>query len=655
MNCSTKGSLLKGQANKPMRKIFYSLIIITVSVHAAAQDLKYATKNIPAALRKDANSVLREETEQFTVKDAGSALYNDHCAITILNSKAKHYLTFADHTDKFDRLTDASITIYDSTGMKLKTYTMKDMSADNYGGEFVDDGKYYSYAVTPTVYPITIEINYTEKFTGILGYPTGNIQGENQSVENYAMQVTVPKNVGMHYKVLNIQDNCIKTDNVTSIAYTWNIKNLNAKKIDDNSGPGYLYLPKIILAPNRFKMDDYAGDMSTWQSFGKWYGELIGTTRTLSPAEQTFFQNMVKDKTTDKEKAETIYRYLQNNMRYVSIQLGIGGWKPFAASFVDTKKYGDCKALVNYMQAALSAVGIKSYPVINHYGTLSLPIEKDFPVNAFNHAILCIPQPKDSIWLECTSTVSGVICGFGELYAETKDHPALMVTENGGELVRTPASKAGDNTTVSKNIVDLNNDGSAQVHAAVCVTGEMKYPAYHYLYNASDEDKREFIFDGMKFKQSDSLTIDPGDKFDDPFRFDLQLKYSQLPDFTISSKLFIGSRLQRIYNEDIPTDTARKQDYYFDYPYCKTDTTELHYPQGFQVEGLPQNKRFETPYTSYASNYLLDSANRTIRIITRFSVLKTIVKAADYGKLSGFAADVQDDLDEKIVLNRTED
>lgn len=636
-----------------MKKIFYSLMIIMISVNASAQDLKYATKNIAAALRKDANSVLREETEQFFVKDAGSALYTDHRVITILNSKAKHYLTFADHTDKFDKLTDASISIYDSTGMKIKTYTLKDMSADNYGGEFVDDGKYYSYAVTPTVYPITIEINYTEKFTGILGYPVGNVQGENQSVENYTMQVTVPKSIGMHYKVLNIKDDCVKSDNAATTIYTWNFKSLNTKKIDDNSGPDYLYLPKILLAPNQFKMDNYTGDMSTWQSFGKWYGQLISTTRILSPEEQAFFQNMVKDKTTDREKAGAIYRYLQNNMRYVSIQLGIGGWKPFAASFVDIKKYGDCKALVNYMQAALNAVGIKSYPVINHYGVLSLPIEKDFPINAFNHAILCIPQPKDSIWLECTSTVSGVICGFGELYAETKNHPALMITENGGEIVRTPISKASDNTTISKNSINLNNDGSAQVHTIMYVTGEMKYPAYHYLHNASDEDKREFIFEGLKFKQADSLAIDQGDKFDNPFSFDLRLKYGQLPDFTTGSKLFISSRLQRIYNEDIPADTARQQDYYFDYPYCKTDTTELHYPQGFQVEELPQNKHFETPYTSYTSNYILDNANHTIRIITKFSILETIVKSADYQKLSGFAANVQDDLDEKIVLNKT--
>ena len=78
-------------------------------------------------------------------------------------------------------------------------------------------------------------------------------------------------------------------------------------------------------------------------------------------------------------------------MRYVNIKLGIGGLKPLPATFVDQKKYGDCKALSNYMNALLKAVGIKSYYAIINAGANEEPATPSFPGDNFDHIILCVP------------------------------------------------------------------------------------------------------------------------------------------------------------------------------------------------------------------------------------------------------------------------
>ncbi|ANI90373.1 hypothetical protein A9P82_14390 [Arachidicoccus ginsenosidimutans] len=636
------------------KKILTSFIVCTYllahSAVAQAQTQKYAVNNIPKNLLKHANSVKREETLHFTVKGIGDAVFQHHSVITVLNHDGDDNLSFGCYTFKFDKLDDASISVYDSLGNKIKTYSLKDLQATSYGDGLVEDGKLYYFSVTAPSYPITIEINSVEKYKGLLFYPSFDIQDKDQSVEQSSAQIIVPKTLGLRYKTINIKDNCIKKEDASNITYSWTENNLPAIKVARHSGPQYLYLPSILFAPRQFKMDDYTGDMSTWQSFGKWYGDLISTTNTLTPQEQTFYQNMVKDKTTDREKAETIYRYMQNNMRYVSIQLGIGGWKPFAASFVNTKKYGDCKALTNYMQAALSAVGIKSYPVINHFGTLSTPITKDFPVNAFNHVLLCIPQAKDSIWLECTSSSND----FGELYTETQNHLALLINEKGGELVRTPLENADENTLSSKSIINLNVDGSAVVNTQINVTGEIKQEHLAYLYQESDEHKKDFFYSYLSFKPADSIGITESNKFTTPFSYNAKLNYGNFPDFTTGSKIFMPSRLHRIFKERITDDTARKQDYYFDYPYKISDTVELHYPQGFQPEDLPKNKNISKPFASYKSEYILDTTAKTITVITHLSILQTIVKSADYKDLEDFSEHVLDDLDEKIVVNGNE-
>src|SRR6185312_13501516 len=140
-------------------------------------------------------------------------------------------------------------------------------------------------------------------------------------------------------------------------------------------------------------------------------------------------------------KARFLYNYLQKNVRYVSVQLGIGGYKPFPASFVDEKKYGDCKALSNYMLTLLKTVGIPSYCAVINAGTNAEPADPDFVNDPFNHIILCVPFKNDTTWLECTSATSP----FGKLGSFTENRKALLVTEDGGKLVNTPRSTMQDN------------------------------------------------------------------------------------------------------------------------------------------------------------------------------------------------------------------
>ena len=96
--------------------------------------------------------------------------------------------------------------------------------------------------------------------------------------------------------------------------------------------------PSILLAPKYFELDKYPGDLTSWKNFGVWYNLLLNGVDTLPDQRKHFYQDMVKNDKTDEEKEKVLYSYLQNNFRYVSIQLGIGGFKPLGADFTDMKK-----------------------------------------------------------------------------------------------------------------------------------------------------------------------------------------------------------------------------------------------------------------------------------------------------------------------------
>ena len=173
----------------------------------------------------------------------------------------------------------------------------------------------------------------------------------------------------------------------------------------------------------------------------------------------------------DRAKEIIIYNYLKKNFRYVSIQLGIGGFKPTSAEITDERKYGDCKALSNYMMAVLNCLNIKSYVALVNAGPRQEAVDEDFPCNRFNHMIVCIPGEKDSVWLECTSRTTD----FGVLGSFTENRNALLITDSiGGVLVPTPRSRPFENAMNTYSTVDLQEDGSGKTKTIFKVSGEYK-------------------------------------------------------------------------------------------------------------------------------------------------------------------------------------
>ncbi len=609
---------------------------------------KYSALSIPDSLKKNADAVMREDVQNFTVKDINSAMLEIHEIVTILNEDGSHHLSFGATSSKFNYLDAAEINVYNAVGTKVNTYTKKEMQTASFGEGLVEDGKTTYFKVTAPSYPITVEKIYSIKFKGILSYPKNTIQNPYTAVEHFKYTVVVPSELGLRYKVINAHQVPGLISNIDGNTYSWEAKNLVAKKSEKHNGSSSRYAPQILLAPNKFKLDDYEGDMTSWKNFGEWNHRLIGNRNQLSEKGKAVIQSLTKETTTDIEKAKLIYNYLQKNMRYVSIQLGIGGFQPFPADFVQEKKYGDCKALSNYMQAALNVVGIKSHYAVINSGANAIPALEDFPSDPFDHIILCIPQEKDSIWLECTSQTED----FGELGDFTENRKALLVTENGGVLVNTPASKPSNNIFTSSTQIELNEDGTGKAEASITGTGEFKQQQVAYTYQQSEDDKRRYLIKAIEWKQPDVVTVTNGTRFEKPYRINAKMEYDQLPAFKTGSKMFLQPRLYPLFDEDIPDSEKRIQDYYFAFPYQAKDTTVYHLPEGFGIDNLPKEKTITYPFAKYNCAYTWNEATKLITITTALEITEHVVKAASYPQLLEFRKAVEADMNEKIVVKR---
>ncbi|MCP9749971.1 DUF3857 domain-containing protein [Ferruginibacter sp. HRS2-29] len=622
--------------------------LLLLSGAANAQFGSYSAFTIPDSLRKDADAVIREDYRKFKVKSIDNASMEVHTVVTIFNENASEHQTFYEWSDKFHVLDDAEVKVYNAMGKELNKYSKKEMRTVAYGDGLVEDGKLTYFTVTAPVYPITIEQTYTIKFKGLLDYPDNSILSPGVATEHFLYSVEVPTELGLRYKVLNYTAAPVKEVQKDISLYTWDIKNLKAIKREANSGPTDRYYPIIRVAPNKFSMAGYDGDMTSWKNFGQWSYNLIGKDNQLSEKSAAIIRDLVKNATSDEEKMRILYRYMQRNMRYVSIQLGIGGWKPFSADFVQEKKYGDCKALSNYMQAALQTVGIKSYYAIINADANATPAMEDFPSSPFNHAILCVPQKNDTIWLECTSNTAD----FGVLGDFTENRKALLVTENGGVLVSTPASRPSANIFSSHTDVEVSEDGSGSLATILKGSGEFKQEQLHYLHQKSADEMRKYFIKDLDWKTPDRSEITAGNREETPYITTAKMQYNQFYIFKAGSKMFLPTRVYNFFDETINDNTKRKQDYFFSFPYTKTDTVSFALPKGYLVEELPKGKSISNGFAKYNSRYEWDKVTGKVTVYASIEIIKHLVEAKDYERLMNFKKEVDDDISQKIVVKK---
>jgi hypothetical protein len=625
-----------------MKKCLLPVVLMLLSSMAIAQLPSYDVASIPDSVKKDANVIKRYDNTVFEVMSIDRASIKSHEVYTLMNDKYQGALHYVEYTSKFRTLEDVEIKVYDAKGKQVNKYHKKDLYMRASGDGLIDDRNFYLFSIPVASYPVTVEYISEVRVKGTLFYPDYT---PGHKVLQSTFTAKVPKDLDLRYFERNIALAPKVTEDDKYKTYQWTGSNL--PEVTSEEGTSESVQSRIILAPSRFKMDEYDGDMSSWKSLGAWYAALHKGLDVLPENRKAFLNDLVKNAKDDREKVRLVYDYLQQNFRYISIQLGIGGWRSLPADFTDQKKYGDCKGLTNYMYAALKAVGVKSYPALINAEYNKEPLDPRFPMNGFNHVILCVPQPKDSIWLECTSKTAE----FGILGSFTENRNALLITDEGGVLVATPSSKCANNKFNIYSTITIQNDGSGKTMSTFTTTGSFKEGMMGLLESKKD-DQKEAIVNNLGFKQPDEFTLNKKTATAPSFVTELDMTLEKIPEFVAGNKMFFSPRLYRFNEFRLPKAEKRKYDYYFHNSFQSADTTLLQLPEGFVVDALPQPKQAQCKYASYTTKYWYDETKKAVYSSTSLTLNQLKIPAAEYADVKKFFDEVVEDDAQRIVIKK---
>ena len=568
-----------------MKKILLLALLAGPLAHA---QVEYRADALPAALKTDAHGVVRRHETTFMVKSAGEATQRVRTVITVLDEQGDDHAKLTVGYDKLSKITDLTGTLYDADGKLIRKLKKSDITDNStYTDYNLYDDQRQKTAQFPKQpgYPYTVEFVVESVERNLMFYPTWVPQNElNTAVEQATFVVTMPPGLALRYKETNLTSPVTVTPQPGGgQTYTWQLTNRPVLSLEPLSPPLREQLPVVYTAPSSFEVQNYKGDLTTWTDLGRFYHALNDGRDQLPDGLQQRVLALVKDEKTVAGKTRKLYRFLQEHTRYVSIQLGIGGWQTIDADKVAASQYGDCKALTNYAKAMLKVAGVTAWPVLVQAGENAPARRTDFPSFQFNHVILCVPDGRDTLFLECTSGYNPA----GYLGSFTGGRAGLLILPDGGRLINTPTYSSASNRQQRRISVNVTEQGDATADVRTEYTGLQQDTYAQALHGLNQTDQRTWLLKQIQIPAFELTNFSLTERRDQLPAVVETLTLSVRRWATVSgTRLFMPLNLMSTLGPAAPLTQPRQTplDLDHDFEFIDSDTIVYQLPKGYQPE-----------------------------------------------------------------------
>ena len=404
---------------------------------------------------------------------------------------------------------------------------------------------------------------------------------------------------------------------------------------------------------------------SSWQEVGRWYGELAAPRRQSSPAIRKKLAELTTGAADMFAKIRAAAEFVQRDIRYVAIEIGIGGYQPHAAADVLLNRYGDCKDKATLLGAMLHEIGVPACDVIVHSNRGA--VAREFvSKTSFNHVITAIRLPAEItppalfatqnhqqlgtlLFFDPTDTITP----FGYLPPNEQGGWGLLVTGDGGELVELPLSPPAANRRTLTAKFALSPEGTLSGEVRELRSGSLAAERRAQFLSLQTRDRSKLLESFLsRFVPSHRLSgydigqlEAPSDTLDLRYSF-VADNFGQIAgDLLLFRPCILGGK-----GADLLEDKERKYPLEFGSTALETDEYEIVLPPGYAVDEVPPHIRLENPFADYSSS--IEVSDKLLRY-SRTSRIKVVrVPAELMADLRKFYQQVATDERSSAVLKR---
>jgi len=445
----------------------------------------------------------------------------------------------------------------------------------------------------------------------------------------------------------------------------WSINDVRAIRVEQDMPPWRGIAGSMVVALVPPSGQDPG--IQSWHELGAWYLGLTRGRRDASPEIKQKVADLTASIPTTLGKMQALARFVQNDIRYVAIELGIGGHQPHPAAEVFSHRYGDCKDKVTLLSTMLKEIGIESYYVL--INTERGSVTAATPPNlAFDHAILAIVLPADletdALQARITRPKLGKILFFdptdaftplGRLSGALQANFGMLVTAEGGELLELPQLPADTNGIERTAKMTLDDKGTLRGDVHEVRSGDRAAAQRHELRATTQDTDRikpvEAVM-GASFSTFQILKATVGNLRvpDRPFEWNYTLEAESFAkaagDLLLVRPRVLGSKTSGM----LETKEPRQYPVEFAGPERDTDVFEISLPPGYEIEELPPPVNVDDGFASYHSK--TEIVGRALRYTRTFEIKELSVPVSKVGQLKDFYRIIAGDERNSAVLKR---
>lgn len=614
----------------------------------------------------EANAVVLFTETELTVQAPGKMKRLERAAYKILRRDGEAYGTVRAEYGSQNRITSMRGWSIPPEG---KAYEVRDRDiietgiTDVDGGELVTDVRRKSLRI-PAATP-----------GSIVGYEIEEELQPYEMTDEWDFQDSVPVRearysvrlpAGWSYKVFWLNHPETSAVQIEPNQSRWTVSNLKPVKIEDNMPPWRGIAGRMVISLQ--PPDGKRGGFQNWNDVGAWYLDLTKGRRDASPAIRQKVQELTASSSDVLGKMQALAAFVQRDIRYVAIELGVGGVQPHPAADVFARRYGDCKDKVTLLSSMLKEVGVGSHYVI--INTQRGSVIADTPPNiGFNHAILAVQLPAavDTSTLPALiqhSTLGRLLffdpthelIPFGHLPGSLQANFGLLVTPTGGELLKLPQTSQELNGVQRTAKLTLDENGTLRGDVQETWMGDAAAAQRYALRTAQQDTDQIRPLESMLARSLATFHIENAvvrnlRQVDRPFEWRYTFEADRYAR-TAGDLLLLRPRvLGTLSSALLETDAPRQHTIEFDAPARYTDIVEIALPTGYVVDELPPVVTEDLGFIAYRSS--TEIAGNVLRYKRTAEIKELSVPVAKAAALKQFFRKIENDERMSAVLKRS--